>query len=449
MSNISYEFEPHENPKQFTTEKLETSFVSAFAFGKLSVTYATDEQAAFAVKQLRDQNAPPIWPFFASDMHMSTLNLTKSLSWVGLTLMSIAFSLFVCSAADASTSKRQIEDRPLKVIDTGLEIMSCCSTSPASLARFAFWLNNDLIAVNALQDLPDANGKELQRIMLVDPKTGKFQKLLDSAELFCWNDEREVASVASVGGGKRITRLINLSTSGVYSEFKGKSDLNHYICRSESLMRPKGSISASLRESDGYILLSEPGKNFDPAKTGIWYRPGKPPIDTKIRASELRNRLPEYLKFSNKYLLNKWDSQNNAWTDKRLAGLAWGDRPYSLTPYRLLSPQDGKIEEIPYPYIIFEYGVLYFGELLPTKAGILINNTGRGKGEHGLFLLNGEQLTRIWGGPGWFDAGHNEVADGIELSPDGCAIIFSHYVDWHLETKKPISLMNLCQGGTK
>jgi len=377
-------------------------------------------------------------------MNKSTL---KAYAFTCITTVALLIPLLSACSADARDAKRKIEEKSFKVIDTGLEIMSCCSTSSASLGRIAFWLNNDLIAVNAMQDVPDANKKELQRIMLVEAKTGKSRVLLESAELFCWNDERQIASVASVGGEDRITRLINLTNLGSYSELKGSSDLSHHICRSPLLSRPQGAIAASLRESDGYILLSQADNSFDPAKTGVWYRPGMPPVDLEILVDELPERLPQYLAYSGKYLLNKWDSQHNSSTDKRLAGATW-KRPYDLTPYRLLS-LDGKVEEIPYPYIIFEYGLQYFGELLPTKAGILINNTGQGKGEHGLFLLNGYKLTRIWGGSGWFDKGRGEVATGLQLSPDGCTIVFARYSDWRLTAKKPISLMNLCQEGSQ
>ena len=148
-----------------------------------------------------------------------------------------------------------------------------------------------------------------------------------------------------------------------------------------------------------------------------------------------------YLAFIDRYQLNSLDSRGASGTDKRLnTPEMWGNRPYDLSPYRFLAP-DGHVDEIPFPYILSEFGVRSFYKLLPTKAGILIIATG---GERGLLLLNGERLTRVWGKPGLFR--REENMGGITLSPNGCKIAFRRYANWLPKTPKHISIIDLCQG---
>lgn len=77
---------------------------------------------------------------------------------------------------------------------------------------------------------------------------------------------------------------------------------------------------------------------------------------------------------------------------------------------------------------------------MPTPVGLLIS------AHNSLFLLNGEQLTRIWGKPGWRLFGGGEYAYNVRLSPNGCKAVFGRVADWNPETWKPISIISLCKG---
>ena len=99
---------------------------------------------------------------------------------------------------------------------------------------------------------------------------------------------------------------------------------------------------------------------------------------------------------------------------------------------------DGSIEEIPYPKIIFEYGLKRFAYFLPTSAGAIISTNN-------LYLLQGEKLTRIWPRPGLFGRITPEIIVGLVLSPDGCKLAFRHYADSKYTTPKSVSIINLCE----
>jgi hypothetical protein len=182
----------------------------------------------------------------------------------------------------------------------------------------------------------------------------------------------------------------------------------------------------------------------DPA---VWLRPGRPPLTLPVMRTEIDGGKARFLAFRGQYLLNRFDSQGDSRTDRRLAGRhIWGNRPYDLTPYRLLS-RDGGIEEIPYPYVIREYGIKGFHELIPTKAGIVIEATDPGKGRTGLFLLNGDRLQRFWPPPARLEfLRTKEQVGGLILSPDGCKIAFRRYANWLPDTRKPVTIINLCKG---
>ena len=168
-------------------------------------------------------------------------------------------------------------------------------------------------------------------------------------------------------------------------------------------------------------------------------RPGKAPLDINVRVDEIHGasgNIGNYLAYAQKYLLNTWDSQGDSDTDRRLGGVGW-NRPYDLTPYRLMA-LDGSIEEIPHPKIIFEYGLKRFAYFLPTPAGVIISSNN-------LFLLQGERLTRIWPRPGLFGRITPEIIDGLVLSPDGCKIAFRHYANSKYTTPKSVTIINLCE----
>jgi len=215
-------------------------------------------------------------------------------------------------------------------------------------------------------------------------------------------------------------------------------------CYPVNFHKETGGLPVYLSEKHGYLQRApteKPDPTFDHSVNAVLHRPGQPPMEIAAPARETDGGILPYLAFIDRYQLNSLDSRGSARTEKRLSSAkSWGNRPYDLSPYRFLAP-DGRVDEIPFPYILSEFGVRSFYKLLPTKAGILIVATG---GERGLLLLNGERLTRGWGKPSFFGSG--EGVSGFELSPDGCKISFLRYADWKLKTRKHISIIDLCQG---
>ncbi|QDD63648.1 hypothetical protein EJD96_05545 [Herbaspirillum seropedicae] len=339
--------------------------------------------------------------------------------------------------AKADAPKRQIENQKLEIFDTGLGVRN-----GDDLASAGIWLSNDLFAMTSTKDLPAAAEKLLLEVRLVDWQTKTSKILVDEGQLVCWNPERQIASIktySNTPGEIAVSyKLIKLTAQGQVSLRSDNVPINQHFCQATASLPPK-SLTILLREPDGYIQLNTPGEPYIGEKTAVWMRPGKAPLDMNVRVEEVHgagNLIGNYLAYSQKYLLNTWDSQGNSDTDRRRAGVGW-NRPYDLTPYRLMA-LDGSIEEIPYPKIIFEYGLKRFAYFLPTPSGALISSNN-------LYLLQGEKLSRIWPRPGLFGHITPEIIDSLVLSPDGCKIAFRHYRDIKYTTPKSVSIINLCQ----
>lgn len=357
--------------------------------------------------------------------------------------IAIVLAASIATLAQAQTPVRTIEEKTFEVFDTGLEPMSCCTMSPAT-HEVGYWLSDNLLVVNALREESDANRRQAERLMLVDASTRQITTLVSEGRLQCWNRDLQVASI-SPGYKSDSYHYMQLNSGGRLSELSTVPQFDKGSCWTQEFVKKSHGNAKYLSEMDGYIQRYYPGKKSleNAASNATLISPGKPPKILPVRVDEIEGGKAKYLAFMDKYLLNRLDSQGSSSTERRLAGLAWGDRPYDLTPYRLLA-RDGSIEEIPYPKILFEYGVRYFYELLPTRAGILIDAATNGKGEHGLFLLKGERLIRFWGRPVLFSSGREGVS-GTTLSPDGCKIAFRRFADWKRNTRKHITIINLCK----
>lgn len=364
--------------------------------------------------------------------------------WFGLLL--VLTVLLMVSPASAEWKKRQVEDVAFEVIETGYEPMSCCDLGP-KVNVVGNWLSDDVIAFNALREVSDANNKQLQRAIVFDVRTRKSRVIVEEGSIQCWNPERQIASINHAAPtGER--RLMRLDTEGNLGEPSGPPDLDDFFCRpinaEERLTGITGFQSDGLwfRDSDGYIPYIPPGKkrNRDTDKA-VWVRPGKPPLALPILRKEITGGRAIYLAYSGQYLLNEFDSQGSSDTDRRLAGRTWGDRPYDLTPYRLLS-RDGSIAEIPYPYVLQDYGIRSFDKLIPTRVGYLF---GAVLDRHfSLFLLQEDRVIRFWGKPVRFKDG--DSISGLTLSPDGCKIVFRRARDWLPATRKHVTIINMCKG---
>lgn len=354
-----------------------------------------------------------------------------------------ALIVFAISAAKAADKpRREIVDTPAEVIETGFQLMSCCSIYPHNFP-VGNWLDEDRLLFNPLQNVPDANARKLRHVVVFDTRSREAKVLYPNGFVICYEPDQRIARISRDGSNDNyeFVKFDNDANPVLLTEDPGFEKI---LCRPKDYQARWSGVPGYrdwghyLSARDGFIPFALPGQkreNIDRSLATV-IRPDAPPLTLPVLRSEIRDI--RYLAFSGQYQLTTWDSQDNGFTDRRLAGSnAWGSRPYALTPYRLLS-RDGSIEEIPYPYVIREYGIQRFGELLPTKAGILINAQGS------LLLIDGNRLRRVWGKPSFFKT--PEAPVGFALSPSGCKLAFFRYANWKPKTRKPITIVNLCRG---
>ncbi|MCB4359295.1 hypothetical protein [Quatrionicoccus australiensis] len=357
----------------------------------------------------------------------------------------------ICTICQAEETKRIFNENPLPVIETDLQFMSGPNQMVAASWEFrVHWLSNRLFMVMAAQDIPDVNILQAERTMLVDAETGESRQLLDPGwVLWCFNPLRGVGAIRPSPFKPELPfkspeqndwqyKWVRIDSAGTVTKIPDVADLGTHECLPRGLY-PKNSWA--LHEGHGYIQRAALGLQHTLGDKATYVVPNKPAIELNIHFSEIKGGWRQYLEYARKYQLNYYDPHGTSMTDKRLAGNSWGNRPYALTPFRLLS-LDGSIEEIPYPEIIYEYGLKGVGYFLFTPVGLLITpNTS-------IMLLNDERLTRIWGKPtSWFHTPESVFA--MQLSPDGCKLVFGRAANWKVGTRKPIAILNLCQSDTK
>ncbi|MCD5326657.1 hypothetical protein [Chromobacterium piscinae] len=341
---------------------------------------------------------------------------------------------------------RELQDKSFELIDTGLE-----GTYHDIRPKLGEWLDNDHLVVNAIQPGWHMQQKGQFQIMLVDARTGKSSVLLPHAMLQCWNAKRQLASIRPIPEelppGRRVWDLENFSLmhlgpDGQLTRLSTPQPFDTLTCEATDNGIPlyQQDFGRPLQDINGFLRQGVPKQSFKSDFNTVLFRRGQPSRQIGVRAEEVF--FPIYLPYLKRYLLNSGDSQHDSATDRRLAGATWGDRPYDLTPYRLMSP-DGEVTEIPYPKIIFSYGVHGFANLLPTPHGLLLNSSGRSS--PGLLLLQGEQLYRVWGGQRWFAPGWRQSAYGLKVSPDGCRLAFIHASTWSQDSGNEISILNMCK----
>lgn len=365
-----------------------------------------------------------------------------------------------CAAREKATPpKRPIEDLPVKVIEPPL---SPCCADPKDrfpFERVGYWLNDNLLIFDVARDVPDAELKKLRRLMLLNVSTGQATTLLEEGftNLGCWNQERQIVRLDETIRVDSPGKFYKLTQDGELIEPAEQPDLHSGSCLpsnyAEQVSGLKGFGNGYGRiyfhESVGFLTgLSRErflsGKGTPLGAKAIWMRPGAPPVQMDFYIEEVDNpRLP-YIAFKDKYLLNEFDSQSSGSTRRGTRSKeSWGDRTYEFTPYRLMS-RDGRIEEIPYPTILKEFDVRYFGRVRPVRDGLLIDATENRHGERGIFLLQGERLFRI--NPMGWDWGAWKM-HGWSFSPDGCKVAFHRYTRWKPGFPKFLTILDLCQGG--
>jgi hypothetical protein len=210
-------------------------------------------------------------------------------------------------------------------------------------------------------------------------------------------------------------------------------------------------MGTALREDDGFIDKSARNdfKADPPLGTAKLVRPGQPPLELGIPNAAVT--WPIYLPYYDKYLMSASDYGKGGLTRR---GAPFWKYPYNFSPYWIVS-REGDVEAVPYPEIISEYGMAGFQYLWPTPHGLLINDLGGLYAGHGLLLLQGDRLLRIWGGPlslNFFkdNRGRGDVSYVLNISPDACRVVFMHARGFPLPREKnpapiPLSILNLCK----
>ena len=356
--------------------------------------------------------------------------------------LAISILLAGCVTNMTGNATRVIEDKPIKITETGLRSMSMVSASSGS--PFVLdWLDADHFVINVLQENANAIHQNAERTVRVDTRTGKSQQVIESGWILrCFNPVRRIGVIHPVfGRNDQQYRFVALNKQGEFEPIERTEDMDAY-CWSVSGEPPQVSgVTQRLREGNGYLVQYRwkfgEMPNEPPNQKPEWFRPGQPPLTLPMWSNEIDKGPILFLDYAQKFLLHSRDSQGKAATDGSVDSAYW-KRPYDLSPYRLLA-LDGTVEVIPYPKIIFEYGLKGFDTLIPTLKGVLLTAHGS------IFLLNGEQLTRIWGTSRMPLSGSLPSAYGPKLSPDGCKVVFGRTIDLPPRSAMPISIIDLCK----
>jgi hypothetical protein len=359
--------------------------------------------------------------------------------------------LELCSAkaAEPTKPKRAIINAPAKIIETGL--VPCCGEAGLPLIHVGEWLSNDILLLNALRNIPNADKQREERLVTFDLKSRKVTTLFENNRMQCSRQELNIYSIGSKYNWESY-RFVKIDEYGKLSEINIEQNIEKKYCTEYGYHDCISGVSGfkgggiRLTRFDGLIPIIMPGESIlDFERKAVLLRPAMPPLTLPIFREEVADSWAIYHAFSDQYQLNWHDSQASSSTNRRTGGQSW-KRPYDLSPYYLLS-RDGTVETIPYPNILKEFDVRHFSRLLMTRAGLLIDATGDGPksmGERGLFLLRENQLTQVWGFPN--RAGIKEGMVGESLSPDGCKIAFTRFMGWGIGTFRNVVILNLCEG---
>jgi hypothetical protein len=366
-----------------------------------------------------------------------------------------------------------------RIVDKYVDSYSLDSAPLSENGYPGFWIDgNQLICTLLPEGTVDIGAAKKSRVALVNFATKSFRIIADDAALLGSFDEETHEAYLGKWGEYNGTfdpnspvRAIRIRSDGAIVEVRRYPTLMSYTAAMSiprtDLEVPRGAVAIALRKRDGFLLRDKiiPGEEqarirADTPVLTTWIRPGKPPLKLPIRFDEIHAAV-EYLPFLNKYLLNRYDTQGSSDTDSHMRS-AWS-RPYEFTPFRLLGP-DGKIDEIPYPRFVFEYGIAdqpkqdhayrNFNDFILSKAGPVIRKVRRSEGTD-IYLFQNDQLYRISTSKvPKADDKSSLMAEGVygmNLSPDGCKIAFGHY---HVDgtqpmgyTPKYLSIIDVCKEG--
>lgn len=328
--------------------------------------------------------------------------------------IAVNFLIFVVSLSLPTLASAivQIEEGKYEIVDTGLEQSTLYGPIVAGV-----WLDEKRILLNALKNMPDAQKKRLDRVVMFNLDTREVKTVLEPGRIICREKKSQLAHVIREGKAQ----FVRIDLDGHTSSPTEQPALKESVCKTAEPRIPER-LQTFLNEGDGYIDRGRTGHGFS-GDNAVLYRPNQPPIELPVPGGEITPS-PVYLPFLNQYLLNYWDSLS-------------GERsPAGKPVFRLMTPE-GKITEIPQPSF-FTKAVGSFGRMWMMRDGMVLNRTGPGRPKPGLYFVKGERIIHIYGANG-------EIADRITPSPDGCTFLFLGLKNYDFATKKTVKLINLCK----
>ena len=306
----------------------------------------------------------------------------------------------------------QIEEGKYDITDTGIEQSTLYGPIVSGV-----WLDKNKILLNALQNVPGAQERRLDRVVMLNVDTWEVKTVLEPGRIICREKTSQLAHV--VWEGK--SQFVRIDSEGHISPLTERPALKESLCKTAEPRFPDR-LQTFLNEGDGYIDRGRTGHGFS-EDNAVLHRPKQPPLELPVPGGEIASS-PVYLPFLNQYLLNYRDSLS-------------GQRiPAGKPVFRLMTPE-GEISEIPQPSF-FTKLVGSFGRMWMMRDGMVLDRTGPGRPKQGLYFIRGERIIRIYGANG-------ELADRITPSPDGCTFLFLGLKNYDFVTKKTVKLINLCK----
>jgi hypothetical protein len=370
-----------------------------------------------------------------------------------------------CVAVERNKPMRSVEDKRFELIHIPLAHWPVGGMLHYKSTFYGFWLDNHQLVISVLQDRPDAYAKYLERIVMIDTRDGSYRVLVEQGSVNCRNAKTKVMAYYAYNlqfywnnKSRNIVddySFIELGDDGQLQPLTGPSpiELNCAPAGSHIGLPPGVRAGKNLKEDHGYIDLSAKD-DLSAFKLGTakLVRPGREPIELGIPNKAVT--WPAYLPYWNKYVTGARDYVHGSGGTVFLQHYI-KNHPSFGSIY--LFDLDGNVQILPDPLPMLEqHGYAAFTFLWPTPSGLLISDlNGHGWGEPGLFLLQGEKLTRLWGGlptlnPFSRKRGTEEHAYVLNISPDGCRVVFIHSRKFPKQIDKnpnplPFSILNICK----
>lgn len=283
------------------------------------------------------------------------------------------------------------------------------------------WLNNDLLVINTVQEKPPANSRRPWRVVLFNVRTKNISTLVNKGRFVCRDDRTRNALILTNPEVDNYSKngnylYVSLDDSGSLSSLSAQPAWGHY-CHSD-FGSDRTRIRYSLREGDGFIDEGRSG-GIDLDRNAHWFRPNQPPIELNVQGKDVG--IPWFVPFRNEYLLERSTRVQEG--RKRV--------------FRYMS-LDGKITEEAFPEHFFQK-IGSAGYMWPMKNGMLLDRSGHGSSESGLFLVRDKKIYRVFGSDG-------VVVRRFTPSPDGCKLAFWSHREHPYSDKNTVKIIDLCEG---